>query len=78
MNEDITAIEESTKRERIEKIYNKYKKLIYIFIFTILTLSISIYFYIDFKKKTKREGGIFGKFLKTLQWNSEIQNIQNI
>ena len=55
MNEDITAIEESTKRERIEKIYNKYKKLIYIFIFTILTLSISIYFYIDFKKKTKQK-----------------------
>ena len=68
MNEDITAIEESTKRERIEKIYNKYKKLIYIFIFTILTLSISIYFYIDFKKKTKTIRSIYSSNDSFKKW----------
>ena len=53
MNEDIIAIEKSTKKEQIYKFYKKNKNRIFLSILVVIIFSFSILFYIDFKKKIK-------------------------
>ena len=53
MNEDIIAIENSTKKEQIYKFYKKNKNRIFLSILVVIIFSFSILFYIDFKKKIK-------------------------
>lgn len=55
MNEDLIAIEESQKKEKIINFYKKYKIAIYIIITVIFFLVVSPFIYKDIKDKKKTE-----------------------